>query len=309
MPAYGPTGWVNSPDDVIATKLTMPFANFGEDHWPKVYGDGAGKLSTPYTALKLVRGGTLPRHVQAIGDCVSFGTAMAGMITYANQILAERGKWTWQGDFATEPIYGGSRVEIGGGRVRGDGSIGAWAARWVNEYGVLLRKQYEAIDLATYSGSRAREWGRKGVPNQLEPIAKLNPFERTAQISTTAQARDVIANGGAVILCSSIGFSKRRDRQGFCEPDDRWDHCMCLCGWNDVPGTRKGGLIFNSWEELYDYLVGSPKGDIFPDMPDQCFGADESVIARMLREGDSWAISAMKGYKAPRPIDWSPLWN
>ena len=38
-----------------------------------------------------------------------------------------------------EVIYGGSRVEIGGGRIRGDGSIGAWAARWVRDYGVVPR--------------------------------------------------------------------------------------------------------------------------------------------------------------------------
>src|SRR5437763_1529398 len=71
-------------------------------------------------------------------------------------------------DLAQEVIYGGSRVEVGGGRLRGDGSVGAWAAKFVHDYGVVPRGVHGRYDLSRYDERRCREYGARGVPGDLE---------------------------------------------------------------------------------------------------------------------------------------------
>ena len=50
-----------------------------------------------------------------------------------------------------------------GGRVRGDGSVGAWAARFVSEYGVVERGVVGRHDLRKYDEVLCREFGRLGA--------------------------------------------------------------------------------------------------------------------------------------------------
>ena len=85
-------------------------------------------------------------------------------------------------DLAPEVIYGGSRVEIGGGRIRGDGSIGAWAARWVRDYGVVPRGLHGSHDLRLYDENRCRDYGRRGVPDDLEALAKEHPVRGVVNV-------------------------------------------------------------------------------------------------------------------------------
>src|SRR6266487_2205687 len=108
---------------------------------------------------------------QEIGDCVSWGNGRAE--NYTNvleawlQIQDEKDKdiasderYIYE-ETCTEVIYALSRVEVGGGRMRGDGSVGAWAAKAITDWGVISRPELDRIGVGgKYSGSRARSWGR-----------------------------------------------------------------------------------------------------------------------------------------------------
>jgi hypothetical protein len=77
-------------------------------------------------------------------------------------------------------------------------------------------------------------------------------------------------------------------------------NCMCLDGYHVDGGGREYGHYDNSWDGVYHTGPtgwGSPTGN--------GFWADSNTIARMLAEGDSWAVSAVKGFpKQKVEIDW-----
>src|SRR5262245_11083700 len=86
-----------------------------------------------WDAAKKATGSVLPARNQGqVGSCVSFGTASAVEHLLCVQIAS--GKRQEYRDLAQEVIYAGSRVEVGGGKIRGDGSIGAWAVEWVTRW-------------------------------------------------------------------------------------------------------------------------------------------------------------------------------
>lgn len=199
-------------------------------------------------------------------------------------------------DLAQEVIYGGSRVEVGGGRVSGDGSVGAWAAEFVRRYGVVPRGVHGAADLTRYTEARCREFGARGLSADLEALARLYPVRGVANVRTWAEAKAAIRNGYPVAVCSRQGFTMRRDSAGFCAPSGTWNHCMALIGVTESP--RPGGFLLNSWgPSAHTGPVGvgnpSPAG----------FWADAAVLDRMLADGDSWAFSGFTGFPARR-LDW-----
>ena len=93
-----------------------------------------------------------PRNQGKVGSCVAFGTARAIEYTMCAEIVA--GESEQYIPLATEPIYGGARVEVGGGSIRGDGAIGANAAAWVRDWGVLGREEYLVARACRSSSSK-----------------------------------------------------------------------------------------------------------------------------------------------------------
>ena len=287
-------GWVDRPDAVAAVMATLPTPTWATAA-PELAGSGEGTTVTLWKAIEQVSGRPFVFDKQTIGDCVSHGFGLGSDVVAACQITLDKTAETWVGRAATEVIYGGSRVEIGGGRLWFDGSVGAWAAKWLSTYGVIPRGKYGRIDLTTYDGQRAKHWGRAGVPDELEPIAKQHPVTAITQVSSYEEARDAIASGKPVPVCSSQGFSWTRDADGFSSPRGRWDHCMCFVG--TIGDSRRPGLIcFNSWG---DYLAGSPRGPL--DIPDGGFAVDAEVADRMLRAGDSFALAGLRGWAPSVP--------
>lgn len=292
-----PDGWVDDDDAVKAVQATLPFRVFADTP--------AGKADDPlpdrvylWDSYRRLFGHRPPSCNQGpVGTCVSFGTARAIERTLATQIVASGGgKDEWK-PLVEEVIYGGSRVEIGKGRIKGDGSVGAWAAQFTREYGVLDRGVHGAYDLTVYSPERARDWGRKGVPDDLEPKAKEHPVKDTTLVKTWAEAKKALASGYGIAVCSSQGFTKARDANGIARPSGSWAHCMALDGYH-VEGGQEYGHIENSWGA--DYFSG-PVG--WGDPPASGFWADSATIGRMLAQGDSWAFSSVKGFPA-RKLDW-----
>jgi hypothetical protein len=284
----GPMGHVydwRQIEQSLAESPTPSFAAAGR----MLYESGKGKISLPFIALERLLG-QFPIHEQTIGDCVSHGFGTGIDVLQAVEIQSGENE-RWVAETATESIYAISRVERGKRQLgRGDGSVGAWAADAVSKWGVLQRIQYDGVDLRQYSGQRAKAWGWDGLPDILEP--KASPF-RCGVVSlcdSYEQARDAIANGYPVAVCSNEGFEDKRDADGFARPSGSWAHCMVFVGADDT-AKRPGLLCMNSWGK---HWISGPKRH---GQPDGSFWVDADIANRMLaRNPDSWALGSFSGY-------------
>jgi hypothetical protein len=211
---------------------------------------GAGKVVLLYKFITQYFGGKFPTHKQTIGDCVSHGHGLGVDILKAAQIQAGA-KESFTGETATEIIYAGSRVEIGNGQCgTQDGSVGAWAAGFVTKYGTVIRDKYPVLDLTTYNGQTAKKLGmpNAGVPDPMEPFCKEHPIKTASLVRNYNEARDAIANGYPVPVCSQVGFENQgqstvRDKDGFARRGGKWPHCF-------PPGTLVDGPVPNVIEAV-----------------------------------------------------------
>ena len=244
----------------------------------------------------------LPTWRQLIGDCVSMGSAKVCQDQIVIEAVCSGGFEIFEAEVATEPIYAGSRVEIGGGRLgNSDGSLGVWAQDWVTKFGVLLRKKYGNIDLSTYSGDRAKEWGMRGrgCPDELEPEAKKHPISETSMVTSVDDAIPLLLNLNGITVASNQGFTQKRDREGFCHPSGSWAHQMCYRGACKTKSGKIGIPEQNSWG---DYL--GREGEVITTysgrevkLPPGCFLVEAEVANRGLRQQDSFAHSGIRGWR------------
>lgn len=289
-----PMGWVNDPEAVKAVVGSLPIKSFSQT--PAFRGPDPDQVFL-WEAERKVLGHTIPcRNQGQVGSCVSFGAAAAVERLMCVQIAIE-GRGEEFKDVAQEVIYGGSRIEIGGGRIRGDGSVGAWAAQWCQKYGVVARGVYGNVDLSQYSEQTCRAFGRNGVPPDLETIARQRPVKSIVPVATPDECRKALASGYPVTVASDQGFTMVRDRDGFCKASGSWGHQMCIIGYQK--GSRPGFWIQNSWGA--DAFTG-PVGAGNP--PDGGFWAEERVVARMLAQGDSWAYGDLNGFPGRQLNEW-----
>ncbi|MBD1366027.1 hypothetical protein IDJ77_19595 [Mucilaginibacter sp. ZT4R22] len=285
-------GWIDDPASALMAQESFDIqaVSFYND----IAGDGAGKVILLHKIYEQVTGTSFPVWMQAIGDCVSFGFALGVNVLMAMQKSFDDTQ-EFITDTATEPIYGGSRVEIANNGVprsilSHDGSTGIWAAQWIKQFGILLRQVYDTVDLSAYSGPRAKNWGQQGVPDFLEPIARLHPVQNYALVTSYEEARDAIANGYPVVVASNRGFRNQRDAEGFAAPYGTWSHCMCFVAVDDA-ADRKGLLCCNSWGN--DWIDGPKRHD----QPDGSFWVDAAVADDMLKDRDSYALSNFVGFQ------------
>jgi hypothetical protein len=258
---------------------------------------GAGKVVLLYQFLAQHCGGKFPIHKQTIGDCVSHGWSLGIDVLQGAEIQASQaGKFP--GEEASEIIYAGSRVEIGKGACGlQDGSVGAWAAQFVTKYGTIVRGKYGSLDLTTYNGQTAQKLGapNAGVPDPLEPAVREHPIKTTSLVRGYPEARDAIANGYPVPVCSTVGFDgqggnqTKRDQDGFAKRNGSWPHCMLFAGVDDA-FKRPGLLCINSWGTTW---ITGPRRH---EQPEGSFWVDADTVDAMLREGDSFAVSGYVGY-------------
>ncbi len=253
-----------------------------------IVGTGAGKVVLLHKIIEKVRGSFVNR-VQRIGDCVSFGTAGALEASYAADIAIRNQPEKWV-DIATEWVYGTSRVLVGKGRLgNSDGSVGAWAAKAAFEHGNLFRERYGTHDLSAYSGQRAKSWGYRSLPLELERTADNYQTPSMPTLCRSySEMRDAIANGYGVAVCSNYGFRDTRDSQGFSRKSGSWAHCMHFHGVDDTPG-RPGALCQNSWPATW---ISGPKRH---DQPEGSFWVDAETIDGMLRQNDSYILPGLNG--------------
>lgn len=288
--SFQPQGWINDQKIVEEIKASMKNPFFYQAA-PMIKGSGKGKMALlhlNFDKLKI----PFPLRFQTIGDCVSQATALCVDTLKVNEIVnGEREQWV--AETSTEDIYYGSRVVVGGNRISGDGSVGAWAVKYIHQskYGTLVRKKYDFDDLSVYSGAKARQWGsNRNIPKGLLDEAKLHPITDFTSVQSYEDVIDALYNGYPINVCSNQGFAYTRDKDGFSSPKGSWGHSMAIIGFDDS-FKRPGVLICNSWGAKWN---SGPKRH---NQPDGSFWVDAEIIERMVRQGDSWAISGFEGFK------------
>jgi hypothetical protein len=248
-----------------------------------------------YDAPKTVTGQFVPNIKQLIGDCVSWGARNAVDILECVEIALRGEREEYRPSFAPY-FYGISRVQIGGQRGDySDGSTGTWAAKGVQQYGVLPAK---SEGVPEYSAKLAKEWGANGPPQKFIDLAKPHLVQSAARVTSFAEAADAIINGYPVTVASDQGFAMEgRERGGklFGIPQGQWMHQMAFTAADKDP-QYPALFCQNSWGP-----------DLWPNQPDGAppggFWVDDRTATRMLSQGDSYAFSQFQGFPA-QAINW-----
>lgn len=241
-----------------------------------------------------------------VGSCVGWGASLGTDFVAACDIVHRAEPEAWRGRCVEASLYGFSRVEARGQRVNngGDGSTGFHAAKAIRDFGSLhygVSYGGTIIPEADKQG-RDREWGRSGVPEVLEPFAKLRRCSETTLAINFEQAAAAIQNGYPTVVCSGQGFSMSRDEDGFCRPGGVWFHCMTLAGvrW----GKRPGLLCCNSWGD--SNTVGKHYPETMPVPVRNCsFWIDAATCTKMLSGRDSYVYAGYSGFEPTQIPDWT----
>lgn len=294
-PAYS-FGWVRDDNEVKAVASTLPFQVFADTPAGQVVADPPDRFYQWEVWKKHDPRGPPAKNQGSVGSCVSFGTNNAIARTLVCQIVMMRANEELK-DIAEEVTYAGSRVEIGGGKIRGDGSVGAWAAQFVKNYGVVSREKHGKYDLSNYDQARCRQWGQSGVPDDLEPIAREHPVKEITLVKSLDELKKAISQGYGVAVCSNQGFSMTRDSRGVAKVQGSWAHCMCIDGYHTDTDGRVYFHIENSWGP------DAHRGPVGWGNPSTAgFWAEAAVVQRMLNAGDTWAFSGVRGFPARESV-------
>ena len=244
-----------------------------------------------YKAWRDVLGQDPNYPAQQIGDCVSFGHGHANDLLQCIEIAV--GEPAEYRETDTEFIYATSR-EVAGILGQGDGSYGSAAVKAMTTIGIVSRQMLGKD--GTYSGQRAKQWGRTGAPEQVKEEAKAFKLGGAALVSTWDELVAALSSGYPVTICSNQGFTLHRDNDGFVQAHGVWGHCMAIAG---VRFDRPGACILQSWGP------NIPDGPLGLGQPSFSFWAEKPVIEGILAEGDSWALSKAPGFvKRVIPKHW-----
>lgn len=283
--ADGAEGVKFEPGKLDKVLAKLKFNRFGAAA-PGLVGSGKGKTCLPYKHV-LYFDPLFYDEGQTTLDCTSFGTRGAIDGTRCFEIKEGFEAETFLKRGATEGIYGARGY--GGG-----GMDPARAAEWVHEEGgVLLRQKYGSIDLTTYNGSVGQMWGARGIPKEILIAAAEHRVREIAPITSVAEARDALANGYFLSCGSGYGFTRTKDKRGFCRRSKGWNHCMHWTGFSDGYYGECAFVIQNSWK---DYLDGG-EPDWGP-LPTSAFLVHEEDAAGMIAQRGMWAFSMVDGWQA-----------
>lgn len=255
---------------------------------------GQGKQRFLWSAERKVLGKDF-EELQDIGDCVSKSVQRAIIQIWCVRMVLGGENEIFPGTPASETIYGLARHEIGRDRLgfdngsgRNGGAIMEYGLVGVQQYGILLRQAYLSgkYDFSKYSGQLALQYGNKGLPDDLEPIARRSPLKVFVPIRTTAEMRDAIYNLESVLGGSNHIPSNGavRDGRGFIPLGGRGGHATMFSGFDD---TTSAGLMFfynnASWPAV--------KGPQPFDCP-RCGGwVSAKTVQAMIDEGSWFAVS------------------
>ena len=277
-------GSVCDPEETAQLLADLKTPLFGATAF-RLYGSGEGKLSLPFKSLLKFDPSFGPSERQTTGDCVSHSTRNAVDITRSVEIDIKGESESFETRSATEAIYQ-SRGH------RGQGMTCSGAAKYVHSKGgILLRRDYGKVDLSKYNSSLG---ANHKIPSSIYITeAKLHQVKTISMITTVQEARDALANGYAISVCSGYGFSSRRDSNGIAKRGSGWNHAMAWIACDDTNKRFKETmfLVQNSWGKWNS-------GPRVHDQPEGSFWIREKDARGMLAQQGSWVFSDVDGFPA-----------
>ena len=162
----------------------------------------------------------IPAFFQYTGDCVAAGLAGAIQKLQVLELVMDGQEEEFREVFVPW-IYGVSRNQIGGGKLRGDGSTGAWGARAVNEYGVLFCDDVGVPSYGKSNNCTSDDWGHRrnrgqisgAVYGKFEPVAFDNKVA-VVRATSVDQMIELMDAGYQLTIASYRGF-KVTEYKGF----------------------------------------------------------------------------------------------
>ena len=286
----GFVGSICDPEDVakLMGELPMPVFGAAAHH---LQNSGEGKKSLPFKSVLKFDSGFGPCERQTTGDCVAHATRNAVDITRAVEIDIDGQKEDFVARGASEAIYQ-SRGH------RGQGMTCSEAARYVHQNGgILIRKNYGDVDLSQYNSTLGT---KHKIPNSVyKDEAQKHQVKTISNIRTIEEARDALANGYSLSVCSGYGFSSRRDKNGIAKRSQGWNHAMAWIGCDDSREIYRETLFLvqNSW----GVWNSGPKR---LGQPDGSFWIRQRDARGMLSGGGAWVFSNVDGFPS-RKIEWT----
>jgi hypothetical protein len=255
-----------------------------------IYGAGAnvGRMML-FEVVNKVLGAYPDTGTQLIGDCVSWG-GHKHPLEYLQLISMAMGNPLDYKYIFSPYGYGCGRVYIGGGRLWGDGSVGAWMADANVKYGSV---PIDEPGLPKYSAGVAKDFGRsQQTLNQWVDKGKLHLVKSSAKVNTWDQLVQSVTNLYPVAVCSNVGYTMNIQSDGFNHRSGHWGHCMCIIGV-DAEASDPYACILNSWGDAHGTIKDFKTGE---EWPKGTLRVRKDDIERMLSQDDSFAYSGYDGF-------------
>jgi hypothetical protein len=229
--------------------------------------------------------GSYPSYVrQTVGDCTSQGGGRSVDLTQCCEIaLGEPEEYK---EISTEVLYGIAREEAGMLGNWSDGCFGTAIGKALARGACVPREV-----TGPYDGAKAREYGYRGVPEELKKLALERKLKHVAVITTLAEADAALDNGFVACGGGMEAFSSTRDQHGICDLTwGVWPHMMGS-GWGR---KRVNGSVYYLYSQSWGPNV--PSGPTPDGMPNYCFWVHEARHARRLARGDTIVIGRFDGF-------------
>ena len=307
-------GWEYRPNTIARVVGAWDAKPFWEEY-PELKDAHKGKVVMHHKPFHERHGINQAYRRQSIGNCVGRG------ITRAVDILQcwQNG---WQAYALSAGAYGGARYEIGyekkGSKssIRGDGAVVAWAVECATDMGVLLATKITLDNGKTYDftgrhddDSLDKDWGRNGIPNELEPIMERTKVQKWNVVRTGLEAMDAIASGmGPVVFGTSLAhwtsLPAKRSEKGFLKLRGSTAHCWIATG--SVDDGNVTGIVLDNRSWGNDWVTGPDGG--YPLGPGR-YLSDPDDFTKQLNRGEGYVLSAFAGGGPAPPdvIDWITL--
>jgi hypothetical protein len=298
-------GWIKDPTGYAAYAATLPAAG---DFWDQLRARDDGNDRFCYRALRLcladakldqwlVQDGPWTRirtyDQGSIGSCVGNADAKRWSYMAALDIHLRLDAERFAGMGCPEVCYGLSR-EAAGMLGRGDGSTGYGMAQANTGMGSVAQAVYGKYDLRAYSVNTCRQFGLRGVPDEIKGVAAKHKYGEYLRVDTAEKAWLCAGAGLPFNQCSGVGWEGTRDADGAIRRRGSWSHSMC-CGAarRTTPKGRKLILIDQSWYPDWT------SGPYWLDQPEGSFYADLDAVGEAVSEGDSFVDLGFLGYDRP----------
>lgn len=240
--------------------------------------------------------------LQGRGDCMAWSATHNVDVLMGVNIALLKKREQPRALASIEAQYGFMRVEVSGKKTNysGDGGSPSAAAESVIKCGTLHRLDYETgpHDLRFYdeTGGRSGTYGRFGVPDELEPIARQHIVQQVALVTDFNSAVQVLSRGIPISNADPRNpIWTKRDQDGFGSSQWRASHAMNYIGYR--LGDRPGLLKINTGHG--NHVSGPMHPADCPVQIAACAAWEDADTAEdVLKSGWSWAYSDYTGFAA-----------